>query len=184
MYKGPKMILKQENDTLVLLDVVTANEEEFIELNHGTFSVLELPYSISGYYKFDPEYPEDITRIQTDGVKDLEVLRKQKLEEIFNKFDDLMTEGSFETSLGFWTDNRRGNGKDDKDNVNSLIDLGNEPVYFRDKDGEFHSLTLDDLRTLKQEMIQDGLGKYQWKWDKEAAVVDAETVQDLREILI
>ena len=45
-------------------------------------------------------------------------------------------------------------------------------------------LSLDDLRTLKQEMIQDGLSKYQWKWNKENEVMSATTIEDLIEIEI
>jgi len=177
------MILLEENDNLILLDDVS-DEEAFIEINSKAIRVDNLPYSISGIYKWNPDYPGDPDYIETDIDADIAELKKQKLEEVYDKFNDLMENGTFTSSLGFEVDNRRGNGKDDKDNVNSLIDLGQEPIYFRDSPGDFHSLDLADLQTLKQEMIQDGLSKYQWKWEKETEIMSCTTLDELLNIII
>jgi len=177
------MILIKENDKLLLLTDVE-NEDDFIEMNSNALKVDNLPYSISNVYTWHPDFPEDISHIISDEASDIEELKIQKLDEVYNKFDDLMTNGTFTSSLGFEVDNRRGGGKDDKDNVSSLIDLGAETVYFRDANNNFHELTTDDLIILKQEMIQDGLGKYQWKWDKENEIMSAETLDALDSIEI
>jgi len=175
------MILRVEGDSLIEIDIGDANDEQaFIELNDGFIYVEDLPYSASGYYK----YGIDGETILVDDDKELNTLKLERMDEILIKFDELMFQGTFTSSLGFEADNRRGGGKDDKDNIQSLIDLGNEPVYFRDSNDNFHQLTIEQLQTLKQEMIQDGLGKYQWKWNKEAEVMGASSIEDLNNIEI
>jgi len=174
------MILRQFSETEFKLIEIQIDEDLFVQDNAGFRKVETLPYSISGFYIYDP----GTDTYSTDLNKDLDELKNQRMDEIFNKFNDLMVAGTFESSLGFTADNRRGDGKDDKDNVSSLIDLGQEPVYFRDHDNQFHSLTIADLQTLKQEMIQDGLGKYQWKWNKESEVMGATTIEELQLIVI
>jgi len=172
------MILRQDGNDLIRICLPqNTTEELFMEMN-PEFIQTNTVYSVSGYYT------------QVNGVievnlqKELEVLKAQKMELVSLKFDSLMAGGNFDCSLGFNVDNRRGDGKDDKDNVNSLIDLGNEPVYFKDTTNSFHALTIADLKTLKQEMIQDGLGKYQWKWTKQNEIMQATTIQELEAITI
>ena len=177
------MLLRVIGDSLIRIDDESRNTEEeilYAEMNAEFIYVEELPYSVSNYYKYDA----DGITIIVDEAKELEFLKNEKMDSVFYKFEDIMFNGSFTTSLGFEVDNRRGGGKDDKDNVQSLIDLGQEPVYFRDCEGEFHSLDTEQLITLKQEMIQDGLGKYQWKWGKEAAIMGAASIEELEAITI
>ena len=173
------MILRQLSDTEFKLVEVGIDEDQFVQNNTGFIKVEELPFSVAGYYLKQAD-----NSFITDEAKDLEELKNQRMDEILNKFNDLMFSGTFESSLGFTADNRRGDGKDDKDNISSLIDLGQEPVYFRDHDNQFHSLTIAELTTLKQEMIQDGLGKYQWKWGKENEVMSAATIDELNAVII
>ncbi len=175
------MILRKESEKLLLIDSDDIlDEQEFVELNPEFIKVETLPYSISGIYKYDT----DGVTIISNPEEDLIEFKNQRMQEIEDKFNDMMEEGTFASSLGFNADNRRSNGKDDKDNVSSLIDLGNEPVYFRDADNNFHALTIADLTTLKQEMIQDGLGKYQWKWNKESEVMGTTTISELEAVEI
>jgi hypothetical protein len=174
------MILRVDGINLIEIDIGEHNDEDqYVELNSGFIKVDDLPYSASGYYKYDED-----NNIIVDNDKELDTLKLERMDEILVKFDELMFYGTFDCSLGFRADNRRGEGKDDKDNVQSLIDLGNEPVYFRDADNQFHALSIEELSTLKQEMIQDGLGKYQWKWNKENEVMSAATIADLQAIEI
>lgn len=172
------MILRKITNTQYKLVHIDTDEDNFVKVNTDFIKVDSLPFSISGFYNYDG------TNFISDEAKDLEELKNQRMDEIFNKFNDLMNTGTFVSSLGFTADNRRGNGKDDKDNVSSLIELGQEPVYFRDHDNQFHSLTISDLQTLKQEMIQDGLSKYQWKWNKENEVMSSTDIQSLLDIII
>jgi hypothetical protein len=175
------MILKINGEKLIEIDIGPNNDEDqFIELNPEYIKIDDLPYSESGVYK----YAEDGVTIIPSVEDELEKYKTIKMEEVLMRFDDMMFNGTFMTSFGFEADNRRGNGKNDKDNVQSLIDLGQEPVYFRDAVGSFHALTIQDLMTLKQEMIQDGLSKYQWKWSKENEIMTASTLEDLNNIEI
>lgn len=175
------MVLRIEGDNLIECDIGDNNtEEDFVGLNPDFIIESNVPYSLSGYYIYD----EDGTTIVVDPIKELQELKATKMNDILYKFDDMMFHGQFDCSLGFRTDNRRGDGKDDKDNVASLIDLGNEPVYFRDSNNGFHVLSLADLTLLKQEMIYDGLGKYQWKWTKENEVMSTATCVELEQVKI
>jgi len=172
------MILKKQDTKYILIESdLIQNEQEFIEKNPDYIYVEELPYSISGVYIYDKEF-------LPDEEADLNELKQQKLQEIEDKFNDMLNSGKFLCSKGFYVDNRRTGTKNDKDNVQSLIDLGQEPVYFKDADNNFQTLTLDDLKTIKQEMIQDGLQKYQYKWEKQQEVMEAKDINTLYEIVI
>jgi len=172
------MILRQSGQDLIKVTLPqNTTETAFIEMNPEFIQAPDL-YSISGYYQ------NTTGTIEVNLQKELEVLKTHKMNLVSSKFDDMMAEGSFDCSLGFNVDNRRGGGKDDKDNVGSLIDLGNEPVYFKDTANNFHVLTIADLKILKQEMIQDGLGKYQWKWTKQNEIMQSTTIQELEAIII
>lgn len=174
------MVLRVEGEHLLLCNIGEGNDEdEFLAVNPGFIKVDELPYSVSGHYAYDEE-----GNIVIDKEHELESMQLTKMDEILFKFDDLMYHGEFECSLGFRADNRRGEGKDDKDNVSSLIDLGQEPIYFRDADNGFHVLSIEQMTTLKNEMIYDGLSKYQWKWTKEMEVMSATTCEELEAIEI
>lgn len=164
-------------------NLVRINEDEdaFINMNPEFIKVENLPYSLSGMYILAEGTTDQFI---VNEVLELEESKKQRMEEVMSRFNDMMYYGNFETSLGFTTDNRRGDGKDDKDNVSSLIDLANEPVYFKDTNNNFHVLTIADLTILKQEMIQDGLSKYEWKWTKENEVMSATTLEILFDIII
>ncbi len=173
------MILRKDGDSLICVDIGSRDTEDyFIEMNPDFIKAQGLPYSVSGYYKYDI----DGETIILDEEQELHVLKNIKMLEIIETFDSLMAGGQFETSLGFITDNRRGEGKDDKDNVQSLIELGQEPVYFKDANNGFHVLTIADMVILKQEMILDGLGKYQWKWTKENEIMNASSIEELEAI--
>ena len=64
-------------------------------------------------------------------------------------------------SLDITFDNRRLGDLNDKDNVQSLIDLAAEPAYIKDSSGNGHGLTIAQLQALKIEMIRDGQAIYQ-----------------------
>lgn len=109
----------------------------------------------------------NFVELTTDNAV-LAIIKMIKQKELSDKFDEQFLNGSFQSSLGFRADNRRSGNKNDKDNVQGLIDLG--ITTFKDATGNFHTLTLAQLGTLKNEMIADGLGKYQKKWTFEAQI--------------
>ena len=87
---------------------------------------------------------------------------------------------TFKSSLGFTVD---GDARS-RDNLSGLINIGVEPVAFRDHDNGGHSLTLDDLRTLLKEAQMNGAMLYQQKWKLQKAIADAKSVKALKAIEI
>lgn len=106
-----------------------------------------------------------------------------KLQEIKKQFELQFKEGKFLSSLGFTVDCRRYGSKQDKDNLASLISLGNFPIQWKDVDGNFHSLSQADANVLLQEMIMFGLQGYQKKWQLEAQIEAAQTIAEVRGII-
>ena len=86
----------------------------------------------------------------------------------------------FKSSLGFTVD---GDARS-RDNLSGLINIGQEPVAFRDHDNGGHSLTLDDLRTLLKEAQKNGALLYQQKWAMQKAIADAKSLKALKAIEI
>ena len=87
---------------------------------------------------------------------------------------------TFKSSLGFVVD---GDARS-RDNLSGLINIGVEPVAFRDHDNGDHSLTLADLRTLLKEAQMNGAMLYQQKWKLQKAIADAKSVKALKAIEI
>ena len=86
-------------------------------------------------------------------------------------------------SLGVTFDNRRFGDLNDKDNVQSLIDLAEEPAYIKDSSGNWHGLTIAQLQALKIEMIIDGHSIYQKLSDLQTQINDpAATITQLEAI--
>ena len=87
---------------------------------------------------------------------------------------------TFKSSLGFIVD---GDARS-RDNLAGLINIGQEPVSFRDHDNGGHSLTLDNLRTLLREAQMNGAMLYQQKWQMQAKIESAKSLKSLKAIEI
>ena len=87
---------------------------------------------------------------------------------------------TFKSSLGFVVD---GDARS-RDNLSGLINIGQEPVSFRDHDNGDHSLTLDDLRLLLKEAQMNGAMLYQQKWAMQKAISDAKSLKALKAVEI
>ena len=87
---------------------------------------------------------------------------------------------TFKSSLGFVVD---GDARS-RDNLSGLINIGAEPVAFRDHDNGDHSLTLDNLKTLLKEAQMNGAMLYQQKWQIQSAIEKCGTLDALRKIEI
>ena len=85
---------------------------------------------------------------------------------------------TFKSSLGFVVD---GDARS-RDNLSGLINIGQEPVSFRDHDNGDHSLTLDNLKTLLKEAQMNGAMLYQQKWALQKAIADAKSLKALKAI--
>ena len=87
---------------------------------------------------------------------------------------------TFKSSLGFVVD---GDARS-RDNLSGLINIGAEPVAFRDHDNGDHSLTLDNLRLLLREAQMNGAMLYQQKWAMQKAIADAKSLKALKAVEI
>ena len=87
---------------------------------------------------------------------------------------------TFKSSLGFVVD---GDARS-RDNLSGLINIGVEPVAFRDHDNGDHQLTLDNLRLLLKEAQMNGAMLYQQKWQMQAKIESAKSLKALKAIEI
>lgn len=87
---------------------------------------------------------------------------------------------TFKSSLGFVVD---GDARS-RDNLSGLINIGQEPVAFRDHDNGGHQLTLDNLRTLLKEAQMNGAMLYQQKWQMQAKIESTKSLKALKAIEI
>lgn len=106
--------------------------------------------------------------------------RRQQVENATAGFDAERKDSSmtFKSSLGFTVD---GDARS-RDNLSGLINIGVEPVAFRDHDNGDHSLTLDNLRLLLKEAQMNGAMLYQQKWALQKAIADAKSLKALKVI--
>ena len=86
----------------------------------------------------------------------------------------------FKSSLGFNVD---GDARS-RDNLSGLINIGVEPVTFRDHDNVDHSLNLADIETLLREARKNVALLYQQKWQIQSAIEKCGTLEELRAIEI
>ena len=87
---------------------------------------------------------------------------------------------TFKSSLGFVVD---GDARS-RDNLSGLINIGQEPVSFRDHDNGDHSLTLDNLKTLLREAQMNGAMLYQQKWALQKAIGACRSIKALKAVEI
>lgn len=116
-------------------------------------------------------------RITTEGITTysgtLAQNKEEALEIVRNRLEEDLKTRIFNCSLGFPVQNRRFETKNDLQNIDSLIFVG--VAFYRDANDVNQEVTLQDLETIKAEMIQDGLSMYQAKFDKEARINSATT---------
>ena len=108
--------------------------------------------------------------------------RRQQVENATSGFDAERKDSgmTFKSSLGFTVD---GDARS-RDNLSGLINIGAEPVAFRDHNNGDHSLTLDNLRLLLKEAQMNGAMLYQQKWAMQKAIADAKSLKALKAVEI
>ena len=124
--------------------------------------------------------------VDKDGISialtlaELKGFKKQQVENATAGFDAERKDSgmTFKSSLGFVVD---GDARS-RDNLSGLINIGQEPVAFRDHDNGDHSLTLDNLRTLLKEAQMNGAMLYQQKWQMQAKIESAKSLKSLKAI--
>ena len=126
--------------------------------------------------------------VSEDGISisltlaEMKGFKKQQVENATAGFDAERKDSgmTFKSSLGFVVD---GDARS-RDNLSGLINIGVEPVAFRDHDNGDHQLSLDDLRTLLKEAQMNGAQLYQQKWKLQAKIESAKSLKALKAIEI
>lgn len=126
---------------------------------------------------------EEVLHTPEEETERLAREKSVKLAEIKTAFARAETDGFVMSSLGFRADATRRSIED----IDGLIDLVaagvlTEPVQFRDYDNAYHSLTLAQLSTLRIETKARGPLLYAHKWELEAALDAAQTVDTVQDM--
>ena len=147
---------------------------------------------LSEYQKYDKATDSIIEKTQTElyneGIITLDTIQDSKMEEISLAFDDELSTGSFfSNTFGFDIDLRRINTKNDLQNVDSLIsDFENledyEKYYVGCTETADFMFTLEQLQSLKTEMIQSGRQSWIKKRLKYIQIGNCTTAEELEEI--
>ena len=126
--------------------------------------------------------------VSEDGISialtlaEMKGFKKQQVENATAGFDAERKDSgmTFKSSLGFVVD---GDARS-RDNLSGLINIGQEPVSFRDHDNGDHSLTLDNLKTLLREAQMNGAMLYQQKWAMQKAIGACRSIKALKAVEI
>lgn len=140
-----------------------------------------------------------ITELEKDGAKrrfqivavpapTLEEVKAQKLAELEQKFLAWYeTDATVTSSLGFVADSDSRAMMDTSGLVTTLEAQSEEArgtVAFMDHDNVAHQLTLEQMKTVNLEIIQNGQSAYAQKWALRTAIEAAETTEAVNAIEI
>ena len=126
--------------------------------------------------------------VSEDGISisltlaELKSFKKQQVKNATAGFDAEHKDSgtTFKSILGFVVD---GDARS-RDNLSGLINIGVEPVAFRDHDNGDHSLMLEDLKMLLKEAQMNVVMLRQQKWRLQKAIADAKSLKALKAIEI
>lgn len=127
---------------------------------------------------------ESVTHTPEEEAQRLADAKAVKIADIKSAFAAAEANGFVDSTLGFRIDATRRS----IDDIEGLIDLVSSgamtaPVTFRGYDNTYHNLSLDQLNTLRIEAKGRGPILYAKKWELEAAVDKALTVEEVQTII-
>lgn len=127
---------------------------------------------------------EPVTHTPEEEAQRLADAKAVKIADIKSAFAAAEANGFVDSTLGFRIDATRRS----IDDIEGLIDLVSSgamtaPVTFRGYDNTYHNLSLDQLNTLRIEAKGRGPILYAKKWELEAAVDKALTVEEVQTII-
>lgn len=107
---------------------------------------------------------------------------KEKKEELKTKFSTASSDAHCTSSLGFEINADETANRD----IRGLIDTteDGEVTLFRDYDNQFHEVSLDNLKVMLKEVIQNAKMLYQKKWSFEQQITSCTTIEELENIII
>ena len=90
--------------------------------------------------------------------------------------------GKVASSVGFVIDATERSNRDIEGLITSMEATGAPETTFCAADNSFHTVTLDQLRTMRLEVIAHGQALYARKWELRTAIEAAETVEAVRAV--
>ena len=112
----------------------------------------------------------------------LEGTRAEKLELLKVKHVNAEKVGIVHSSLGFPVDANERANRDISGLISQMEITDLNKTQFCDANNDFHEVTLDNLKTMKLELIQYAQSLYATKWQLRAAIEAAKTVDELNAI--
>lgn len=115
---------------------------------------------------------------EIDPVATAREVQKHRIGHLFRT----APEAGYTTSVGYLMDSAR----EDIDNLarlrDRLLETGASGATIRDKCNQYHDVTVAELSAVVGELVDFGLGLYQRKWELEAAIDAATTVEDVEAV--
>lgn len=124
---------------------------------------------------------ETTTMPEVDLLATAKQVQKGRIRAAFDRAPD----AGCTVSGGFVMDCKR----EDIDNLSRLRDRMLETattsgtVQIRDKNNQFHTVTVGELATIVGEMVDFGLGLYERKWQLEQAIDACGTIEDVEAVV-
>lgn len=130
------------------------------------------------------EHPEVVLAEPTPPEPTLEELRKAKLNELNSAFASVESDAWVQSSLGFKADANTTANTNIDGLIKSMTATGGETTLFCDYDNVFRAVSLDNLKTLQLEVIQNGQSLYAQKWAFREAINAAQSKEELEAVVI
>ena len=114
-----------------------------------------------------------------DPVATAREIQKGRIRHLFRTAPD----AGHVTAAGYPMDCSR----EDIDNLarlrDRLLETGGAGTTIRDRRNQYHDVTIDELSGIIGELVDFGLGLYQRKWELEAAIDAADTVEGVEAVM-
>ena len=161
-------------------------EVQFEEFGDEWLPFTATPYDVEahGVEIFNKAKNGDFGKV-VEFVLTIDMVRERKMAELQAWITAYQGKPYVDSSVGFRIDaNETANT-----NITGLIEaieagMLTEPQMFRDYNNEFHSVTLENLKTMQLEVIANGQQFYQTKWNLEQQIQSAETIEEIQAVEI
>ena len=130
------------------------------------------------------EYPNGYYEVQAIPAPTIEELRTAKLDALNAAFAAVEGDAWVQSSLGFKADANTTANTNIDGLIKSMTATGSETTLFCDYDNAFRAATLDNLKTLQLEVIQNGQSLYAQKWAFREAINAAQNKEELDAVVI
>ena len=116
--------------------------------------------------------------------ENLQALKAVKLQELTEAFKEVTTKTKVTVSGVGIVDGGRSNLQDITGIIETFEESGEETMLFRIADNSFVSVNAEQLKAIKKAIILKGQELYQKKWEIEAKLANAKTIDEIRAIKV